>query len=104
MTEAIELHDSDVAAVEIVEGAVRIEFSDAYIWAEDKGWGQQTLLILENGQVQETPSGFPAAISEGMLRGTKAAFENIVPLPFSEQGIFSIEFAFSSGESLNGNW
>jgi hypothetical protein len=100
MTEGIELHDSDVAAVDTVEGAVRIEFSEAYIWAQEKGWGQKATLILENAQVQEKPTEFPVTISEGMLRGPKEAFDNIVPLPFSGQGVFSIEFAFCSGELL----
>ena len=100
MTEALELHDSDVASVDVAEGAVRIEFSEAYIWAEDKGWGQKAILILETGQVLEEPVEFPVTISEGMLSCTKEQFENIVPLPFSEQGIFTIEFIFSSGERL----
>jgi hypothetical protein len=100
MTESIELHDSDVAAVEIVEGTVRIEFSDAYIWAQDKGWGQRALLTLENGQVHEMPAEFPVTISEGMLSGGEEQYDNIVPLPFSEHGAFAIEFSFNSGESL----
>ncbi len=100
MTEALELHDSDVASVDVTEGEVRIEFSEAYIWAEEKGWGQKALLILETGQVLEEPAEFPVTISEGMLSCIKERFENIVPLPFSEQGTFSIEFIFSSGERL----
>ena len=100
MTEAIELHDSDVAAVEIVGGAVRIQFLEAYIWVEDKGWGQKASLILENAQVKEKPGKFPVTISEGMLSGEKGQFDNIVPLPFSAQGPFSVEFVFTSGERL----
>ena len=100
MTEAIELHDSDVAAVQIVGGAVCIEFSEAYIWAEEKGWGQKARLVLEDGQVRETPKDFPVTISEGSLEGGEMRFDSIVPLPFSEPGIFSVEFLFSSGEYL----
>lgn len=100
MTEAIELHDSDVSSVVIVEGVVRIEFSEAYVWAEEKGWGQRANLILESGKVVEKPENFPVTISEGILSGEREQFDNILPLPFSEHGIFSIELALSSGELL----
>lgn len=100
MTEAMELHDSDVAAIQIVGGAVCIEFSEAYIWAEGKGWRQKARLVLEDGQVQETPENFPVTISEGLLEGGEMRFDNIVPLPLSEPGIFSVEFLFSGGGYL----
>ena len=100
MTEAIELHDSDVSAVEVTDGTVRVVFSEAYIWAEEKGWGQKAILFLENGKVLEKPENFPVTISEGILSGDKEKFSNIVPLPFSEGGNYSVEFTFSSGELL----
>ena len=100
MAEVIELHDSDVAAVDMIEGDVRIEFYEAYIWAEDKGWGQKASLILENAQVTEAPVKFPVTISEGVLSGDTEQFDNIVPFLFSERGPFSVEFVFTGGGRL----
>lgn len=100
MTEAMEFHDSDVAAVEIANGALRIEFSEAYIWAEKKGWGQRAILTLEKGKVLGQPLKFPVTISEGLLKSHKEQFNNIVPLPFSKTGKFSGDFSFTNGEVL----
>ena len=100
MTEALELHDSDINSVEVTKNTVRIEFSKAYIWSGEKGWGQKVLLIIEDAQLIETPLEFPVTISDGMLSCTKEQFENILPLPFSEHGICVIDFSFINGERL----
>jgi len=100
MSEAIELHDSEISSVEAIDGSVHIELSEAYIWADKKGWGQKAYLILEEGEVLKAPSVYPLTIVEGSLKSNDGLIDNIVPLPFSKVGSFTIQLTFENGEFL----
>ena len=100
MSEAIELHDSEMSSVDLQGSAICIVLSDTYIWADKKGWGQKAFLRLDNVEVIKEPGKYPLTISDGSIISGDEQFDNIVPLPFSEKGRFSLRVTFTNGAQL----
>ena len=106
MMTVIEFHDSEVAGVELAEGALTIRFSAAWVRRADAagggsiGYMPDVLLRLD----QPAWSGEPA-VCMGRLSGGElcvgAQQGGRVPLPFEAKGRVRLKMVFSNGAELS---
>ena len=92
MSSRLELHDSRVSRIELVDGAAMIHFSHAYIHKSKgkpgrdsgTGWSQEAELVLREATVSGPLPPLPNMISEGFLEvgGIRHEF---IPLPFKRK-------------------
>jgi hypothetical protein len=106
MNAAVELHDSDVVAVEAAGTAVVVRLA-AYVHRSDgrpgmdpgSGWSQPVELVFTGGQVEERPAELPCTLDDGRVSGG-AEFAGIVPLPASVNTAVQFEAQGLCGERL----
>src|SRR5258708_25939873 len=99
MNSAIELHDSDVAAIRMSGGALHVVFESAYVHRSagrpgtDAGSGylQPAEMIFSDAQYSESAGPCTGAISDGEISTEVEKFDNMIPLPFSALGNVSAE-------------
>jgi hypothetical protein len=100
----LELHDSRVSQIALLDGVATIHFSHAYIHkstgtpGRDRGtgWSQEAQLVLCGvGALGRLPS-LPNAISEGFLE-TSGIRHEIIPLPFRRKNRARLHLCFSDG-------
>ena len=92
MSSGLELHDSRVSRIELVNGAAMIHFSHAYIHKSKgkpgrdpgTGWSQEAELILREAAVSGPLPPLPNTISEGFLEVGGIRHE-LIPLPFKRK-------------------
>ena len=112
MRTALELYESRISAIELIEGGARIRFSHAYIHKSKgtpgmdpgTGWSQEAdLLLLEAILLSPLPP-LPNTIADGSLEvgGVKLA---LLPLPFRRRtsAVLALEFVDGSKISIAGN-
>jgi hypothetical protein len=103
---AVELHDSDVVAIEPAAGTVVVRLM-AYVHRSDgrpgfdagSGWSQLVELVFADGVVEERPAALPCTLDEGCVSGG-AEFAGIVPLPASVSLAVRLEARGLYGERL----
>lgn len=106
MNAAVELHDSQVVAVESVAGAVVVRLA-AYVHRSDgrpgfdpgSGWSQLVELVFAGGVVEEQPAELPCTLDDGGV-SDGATFDGLVPLPASVGSSVRFEVRGLYGERL----
>jgi hypothetical protein len=91
---AIEIHDSNLDAISIRDGAAVLHFPCVYIHESmgtpgvDAGsvWIQQGLLRISDAAVTRSFSKFPADLSDGYIKLGDAVLRNEIPIPLSQKG------------------
>lgn len=107
MKTTIEFHDSEVAAVTPVDGALHIRFSAAYVhraaeapgMASGEGYLQAVELRLAEPVGQGDWEACQGRLSDGVLSVGDAAMR-CVPLPYEAVGRIRLYLAFSNGTEL----
>jgi hypothetical protein len=103
---AVELHDSQVVAVELAAGAVTVRLA-AYVHRSEgrpgfdpgSGWSQPVALVFAGGVVEEQPSELPCTLDDGRV-SVLAEFAGLVPVPASVPGAVRFEAVGLYGERL----
>lgn len=109
MGSGLELYESRISQINIVEGAATIHFSHAYIIKSKgrpgrdsgTGWSQSARLILT--EVKDCRSGqwsLPSTIAEGYLEVGGIKHE-IIPLPFRRKVATRLYLLLSEGGELD---
>jgi hypothetical protein len=103
----LELHDSRVSQIDLVDGVASVHFSHAYIHkstgtpGRDRGtgWSQEALLILSEVESLGSMPPLPNMISEGFLEvgGIK---HQLIPLPFRRKVGARFSLVFVDGTEL----
>jgi hypothetical protein len=91
---AIELHDSELANVDVVGTRVRISLRPAYIHKSlgtpgvdaGTGWIQEIDLVIEDGLVKGELRKLPADLGGGELSVDEHSISNVLPLPLNTIG------------------
>lgn len=104
MRSGLELHDSRVSQIEVLDGVATIYFPHAYIHkskgtpGKDRGtgWSQEAQLVLSGvGALGRLPS-LPNTISEGFLEIGGIRHE-VIPLPFKRKVSARLYLVFADG-------
>lgn len=107
MKSGLELHDSRVSQIEVLDGVATIHFSHAYIHkskgtpGKDRGtgWSQEAQLVISGvGAIGRWPS-LPNSISEGFLEIGGIRHE-IIPLPFKRKVGAKLSLLFADGTDV----
>ena len=104
MKAALELHDSRVDQIALVDGAAIIHFPHAYIHKSSgtpgkdpgTGWSQEVQLILASASYSSALPTLPNTISEGHLEVGGIRHE-LLPLPFGRRGKAILALVFTDG-------
>lgn len=104
MRSGLELHDSRVSQIEVLDGVARIYFSHAYIHkskgtpGRDRGtgWSQEAQLVLSGVDASGRLPSLPNTISEGFLEIGGIRHE-IIPLPFKRKVSAKLYLRFVDG-------
>jgi hypothetical protein len=108
MNSAIELHDSEVAAIRMSGGALHVVFESAYVHRSagqpgidaGSGYAQPAEMVFSDAQYSQSGGPCIGTISDGEISTEGAKFENEIPLPFSALGHVSATIVFASGGVL----
>jgi hypothetical protein len=108
MNRAIELHDSVLAILENVPGAIRVLFEPAYVHETEGvpgvdpgiGWWQTIELFVNAGSVQGRLTALSSEVSDGSLTADGREYGNLVPLPISFTGEVKLDLRLKTGESV----
>jgi hypothetical protein len=91
MPESIELHDSELLAVTIADGSVRLRIH-AYIHRfperpgeTGSGWTQEVDFVFASAVLEETLPELPCELSHGGITGAMS-LNNLIPLPCDMEG------------------
>jgi hypothetical protein len=103
---AIEMHDSQVVAVQSTAGAVIVRLV-AYVHRSDgrpgsdagTGWSQLVDLVFAGGVIEEQPIKLPCTLDDGCVSGD-ATFAGLVPIPASVKVAVRLVARGLSGEVL----
>jgi hypothetical protein len=98
MNAAIELHDSELASVNVFGKDVRIALRPAYIHKSLRepgvdtgtGWVQDIDLVIENGLVEGELSKLPVELGTGQLCFDGHSISNVLPLPLDRIGAVEV--------------
>ncbi len=108
MSSGLELYDSRVSQVEILEGVATVYFSHAYIHKSKgrpgqdggTGWSQEARLVLSDVEDQQCLIlSLPTTIAEGFLEVGGIRHE-IIPLPFKRKVSATLYLSFVDGSEL----
>jgi hypothetical protein len=91
---SIELHDSRLAAVEMLAGDAVFKLRPAYIHRDGKGWRQDADLIIGSATIDGPAVELPAALADGRLKTRSGPYHNLLELPLHEEGevLLTLEF------------
>ena len=108
MRSGLELHDSRIDWVEIIEADAHVHFSHAYIRKFKRtagresgtGWSQEAVLIIAGAASMARLPPLPNTISDGHLEvgGIK---HTLLRLPFTRKADVSLSLVFSDGTTLD---
>jgi hypothetical protein len=113
MNSAIELHDSDVEAIERrdSDGSVVVSFHPAYLHKSEgrpgsdsgSGWVQPAHFVIRNGNIQGALPDFEedSYLSSGRVELGSEIHRNVVPLPLDYDGVVRVHLLFILGEEVN---
>jgi len=103
----LELHDSRVSQIDLLDGVATIYFSHAYVHkskgtpGRDRGtgWSQEARLVLSAAQTPGPLPLLPNTISEGFLEVGGIRHE-VIPLPFKRRVGAKLYLAFIDGVEI----
>ncbi len=106
MNAAVELHDSEVVAVESAVGAVVVRLA-AYVHRSEgqpgfdagTGWSQPVTLVFAGGVVDERPAVLPCTLDDGFVSGG-VVLDGLLPVPESVGSPVRFEARGLYGERL----
>jgi hypothetical protein len=101
---ALELHDSRLDRIDLVDGDAIIHFPHAYIHKSSgtpgkdpgTGWSQEAQLVLASATYSGILPSLPTTISDGYLEVGSIRHE-LIPLPFSRRGTATLALVLSDG-------
>ena len=104
MKSGLELHDSRVSQIEVLDGVATIHFPHAYIHKSKgkpgkecgTGWSQEAQLVLSGVDAPGRLPSLPNTISEGFLEVGGIRHE-IIPLPFKRKTAARLYLVFADG-------
>jgi hypothetical protein len=104
---AVELHDSELASVTLVDTSAVLSFSHAYVHESigqpgvdvGSGWYQPANFVVTHATVAPLVQ-LPASVSGGSLRAAGRLHENVIPLAASLAGPIDLSLALSAGDIL----
>jgi hypothetical protein len=97
---SIELHDSQVAAIEATGNSLVFKLNPAYVHRNGKGWRQDAEIVIA-GSVADIPQmELPSRISDGTLETAKGPYHNLLMLPLHDPGPILLSVEFQSGAVL----
>ena len=107
MKAALELLDSRLDQIDLVDGGAIIHFSHAYIHKSagtpgqdpGTGWSQEAQLVLTSVSGSRVLPALPNTISDGYLEVGGIRHE-LIPLPFSRRGKATLSLVFVDGSQL----
>ena len=107
MKAALELLDSRLDQIDLVDGGAIIHFSHAYIHKSTgtpgkdpgTGWSQEAQLVLTSVSGSRVLPALPNSISDGYLEVGGIRHE-LIPLPFSRRGKATLSLVFVDGSQL----
>lgn len=108
MSSGLELYDSRVSQIELLDGVAAIYFSHAYIHKSKgtpgrsggTGWSQEARLIMSDVKDQQSLHlSLPSTIAEGYLE-VGGIRHDIIPLPFKRKVGAKLYLSFSDGGEL----
>lgn len=104
MSSAIDLNDSRVNRITVVNGVARIEFSHVYLYAArgragvDPGneFTQPVDLLMHDGVVEGSPPLLPTTVLEGSVE-CGGRRDDLLAIPFHRRGPATLELRFEDG-------
>ena len=107
MSSSLELHESRVSQIELLDGTATIYFSHAYIHKSKgkagrdpgTGWSQEAGLVLLEANASGPLPALPNAISEGFLEVGGIRHE-LIPLPFKRKVGARLNLLFVDGAQI----
>jgi hypothetical protein len=104
----IDLHDSNLAAVEEADGSVVIRFAPAYVIASGdepaknggSGWSVDVDIVLHDAATKISPTILPSWISDGFVGLAGCARMFLVSLPSTLDGDLTVYFITENAEEL----
>ena len=100
MNEGIELHDSELAAVEFRDGSVLISLSPAYIHRDGSGWLQDATVTIRGATSTPSIADLPAPIWQGSLRIGDTCHSNLIPLTGTFEGLVRLSITLVRGDAF----
>jgi hypothetical protein len=105
---AIELHDSTLDAISVLDGVAMLHFPCVYIHDSigvpgvdsGSGWVQEAMLRIRDAVVVRSFSTFPVELLDGLLKLDEAILQNEIPIPLRHEGTVEFRLESSSGETL----
>ena len=97
---SIELHDSDLAQVRILDGAVHLMFAPAYIHRDGKGWTQEVEVVIRDASIETDNDTWPVTVADGHMRTELGPYHNLIEIPFAVNGPVELELEFMSGAKI----
>jgi hypothetical protein len=103
----LELHDSRVACIELMDGIATIQFSHAYIHkskgtpgrARGTSWSQEAQLVLSEAAASAPLPPLPNTIADGFVEVGGIRHE-LIPLPFKRKVGARLYLAFVDGSQI----
>ena len=104
----IDLHDSNLAAVEEADGSVVIRFAPAYVIASGDepaksggtGWSVDVDIVLHDAALKTSPAILPCWISDGFVGLAGCARMYLLSLPSSLEGDLTVYLITENAEEL----
>ena len=107
MRSGLDLHDSRIDGVEIIDADAYVHFSHAYIHKSKgtpgrdsgSGWSQEAVLVIAGAASLKPLPPLPNTIADGYLEvgGIK---HTVLPLPFTRKADVNLSLVFHDGTSL----
>ena len=91
---SIELHDSLISDIELIEQDCVVRLRPAYVHQDGKGWSQDIDLVFLDAQINQQCPSLPARIADGSMKTPAGPYHNLLALPLTELGtiVFTLEF------------
>jgi hypothetical protein len=94
INQLIELHDSEIAAIDFDSGTAIVVFSHAYIHRSEgepgrgpgTGWSQRAELVIAQAEVVGLTRAWPCTIFNGSLEMDGRILDNSIPIPLAVEG------------------
>ena len=107
MSSGLELYDSRVDEVRIVDSDARVHFSHAYIHKSKgrpgrdagSGWSQEALLVIGGAVLAAPLPVLPNTVADGCLQ-VGGIRHSVLPLPFRRKAEVDLALVFADGTSL----
>lgn len=101
----IELHDTRIERIERADSKIVLWLS-AYMHESDgrlgldrgTGWSLPARLIIESGEFDQPFSAPSLCVTDGQIAVGDCVFDNVIPLPFDEQGEIRLLLSGAEGQ------